>query len=120
MSLSIKGKLVKVLAEQTGINKSGLNWVKQDFVIETQEQYPKKVCISAIGEKLVPVVKSLTLGQEIEVHINIESREYNEKWFSNINAWRIDKNTNGITNETKQDPFTPTKSNDDAGDDLPF
>lgn len=119
MSLSIKGKLVKLLAEQTGTSQVGKTWTKQDFVIETQEQYPKKVCISAMGDKIVPVVKSLTLGQEIEVHINIESREYNEKWFSNINAWKIDKNTNGITNETKQETKV-VASNNDAGDELPW
>jgi len=122
MSLSIKGKVLKVLAEQTGTSAGGKAWSKIDFVVETQEQYPKKVCVSAMGEKLLPVVKSLSQGQEVEVHINIESREYNEKWFTNISAWKIDKFPNGVTNQPK-DPFTPSvQSNNtiDEQDSLPF
>ena len=89
MALEVTGKVYKVLAEQSGVSKTGTNWVKQEFVIETDEQYPKKICISAMGDKLVPVVKTLAPGAQITVHINLESREYNERWYSEIRAWRI-------------------------------
>jgi predicted SnoaL-like aldol condensation-catalyzing enzyme len=100
---AIKGKVFAILAEQKGVSQSGKEWSKIDFVIEeTEGQYPKKVSFNAMGEKLLPVVKSLSVGQLVEVHYNLDAREYNGKWFTNINAWRIDKNSEGITN--KVDP----------------
>ena len=100
---STKGKVFAILAEQKGTSAGGKAWSKIDFVIEeTEGQYPKKVIFNAMGEKMLPVVKSLTVGQLVEVHYNLDAREYNGKWFTNINAWRIDKNSEGITN--KVDP----------------
>ena len=121
--LKIKGKVFKILTEQSGTSQVGKAWIKQDFVIETDDQYPKKICVTAMGEKIVPVVKTLTVGQEVEVHINIESREYQDKWFSNINAWRIDKNPNGITNQPTETAVSENKTNKqivDESDNLPF
>jgi len=109
----IKGKVHAILREQRGVNQSGKEWAKIDFVIEEVEgQYPKKVSFTAMGDKLLPVVKSLSVGQLVEVHYNLDAREYNGKWFTNINAWRIDKNSEGITNKESQP--------DPVSDDLPF
>ena len=109
---SIKGKVHVILAEQKGVSQSGKEWAKIDFVIEEVEgQYPKKVSFTSMGDKLLPVVKSLSVGQLVEVHYNLDAREYNGKWFTNINAWRIDKNSEGITN--KVDAIKES-------DDLPF
>ena len=94
---SIKGKVFAILAEQKGVSASGKEWAKIDFVIEVDGQYPKKVSFTAMGDKILPVVKSLSVGQLVEVHYNLDAREYNGKWFTNINAWRIDKNSEGIT-----------------------
>lgn len=97
--LSIKGKVIKVLPELSGTSQAGKTWVKQDFVIEEIEgSYPKKICFTGFGDKVVPVVKTLTVGQEVEVYFNAESREYNDKYFTQLNAWKISKNPNGITN----------------------
>ena len=110
---AIKGKVFAILAEQKGVSAAGKDWSKIDFVIEEIEgQYPKKVSFTAMGDKLLPVVKSLSVGQLVEVHYNLDAREYNGKWFTNINAWRIDKNSEGITNKVD-----PVKESDDS---LPF
>jgi hypothetical protein len=94
--MEIKGKVFKVLAEQKGVSAGGKEWVKIDVVIEEIEgQYPKKIAVTAMGEKIVPVVKGLAIGQIVTAHINLESREYQERWFTNVNVWRIDKE--GIT-----------------------
>lgn len=87
MALDISGKVVQILPEQTGVSTKG-NWVKQDFVIETTEQYPKKVCFTAFGEK-ASQVKSLQVGETVTVSFNMESREFNGKWYTNINAWKV-------------------------------
>ena len=121
MALEITGKVVKVLAELAGTSAAGKAWVKQDFVIETEDQYPKKVCFTGFGEKVVPIVKTLAPGQTVTVHFNVSSREYNEKWYSEISAWRIDKNGAAATSEEPGAAFTPASiTSDEPGDDLPF
>ena len=79
MSLEIEGKVVNILQEQTGEGKNG-KWVKQDFVIETSDQYPKKVCFTTWGDKAAEV-KKLNMGDNLVVSFNAESREYNQKWY---------------------------------------
>lgn len=88
MSLEITGRLVKIMPEQTGSGKNG-NWVKQEFVIETAEQYPKKVCFSLWGDK-TSVLKSVSQGDELKVFFNVESREYNERFYTDLRAWRVE------------------------------
>ena len=114
--LSIKGRVIKLLPETNGTSQAGKAWVKQDFVIETADQYPKKVCFTAFGEKIVPVVKTLTVGQEVEVSFNVESREHNEKFYTQLNCWKISKNPDGVTNAPQAEQPTAKES----GDDLPF
>ena len=89
MSLEFEGNLVKVLSEVTGQGKNGA-WVKQDFVLETEDQYPKKACFSAWGDKVADL-KALSLGEKLRVTFNAESREYNEKWYTDLRAIRIDQ-----------------------------
>ncbi len=126
MALEITGKLYKVLAEQTGSGKNG-TWVKQEFVIETTEQYPKKVCCSAWGDK-VATIKSFQPGDQIKVSFNLESREYNERWYTDVRAWKIESVTgNGESSETKTAPkqeypgdITTFTADSNESDDLPF
>lgn len=86
--MELQGKLVKIMPSVTGEGKNGA-WIKQEFVIETQEQYPKKVCISAWGEK-VENLKKFQLGDTIKVAVNAESREYNERWYTELRGWKFD------------------------------
>ncbi|WP_028979971.1 DUF3127 domain-containing protein [Sporocytophaga myxococcoides] len=120
MALELTGKVVKILPEQTGSGKNG-NWVKQEFVIETtNEQYPKKVCCSAWGDK-AGIVKNLKSGDEVKVGINIESREYNERWYTDVRAWKID--TVGGGGQSSDEPSGGYAFGADSGesaDDLPF
>ena len=127
MGLEVSGKVFRILNEQKGTSAGGKDWIKQDFVIETEDQYPKKIAITAMGDKIVPSVKGLKLGQLVTVHINIESREYQDKWFSNVNAWRIDKLDGNSTPTNESAPSTTstktsktTISSNDDDSDLPF
>ncbi|MDR1172783.1 MAG: DUF3127 domain-containing protein [Bacteroidales bacterium] len=85
--MEIKGRLVKVLPVQTGQGKNG-EWKKQEFVIELEGTYPRKVCISAWGDKVD--VASLVEGTMLNVSFDIESREYNGKWYTNLTAWKVE------------------------------
>ncbi len=88
MALEIQGKLMKIMEPVTGDGRNGA-WTKQDFLIETFETYPKKVYISAWGDK-IDQLKRFQPGQDIKASINIESREYNERWYTDIKVWKID------------------------------
>lgn len=121
--MEIHGKLIKMLDRQSGQGKNG-TWVKQEFIIETLEQYPRKVCISLWGDK-VKEIETVQVGEQIKVSINIESREYNGRWYTDVRAWRIEPMSKEITPEqaTEIPPlndnlYPPVEEGSD--DDLPF
>ncbi|MGE0078923.1 MAG: DUF3127 domain-containing protein [Bacteroidales bacterium] len=122
MSLEISGKLVSKLGQQTGQGKNGA-WVKQEFIFETQEQYPKKVCISAWGDK-VKELDAVSIGESVKVSINIESREFNGRWYTDIRAWRVERmnNNNGVPDLPPfSDDYPMPPTNDfNPDNDLPF
>jgi hypothetical protein len=129
--MDITGKLSEILPEQSGQGRNG-NWTKLSFVLETQDQYPKKICIDAWGDK-VDAIKSMKINDVIKVDFDVESREYNGKWYTNIKAWRIEKQGAGSSNlpssssSSSQNPPLPSfeepiSSVDsfEPTDDLPF
>ena len=88
--MKVTGKLVKVLERQEGTTQKGNKWVKQDFVIDTQAKYNSEICFTLFGEEKVKMLPlSLTIGQEFEVHFNLSSREYNGKYYTQAQAWKI-------------------------------
>jgi hypothetical protein len=87
--MDITGRLIQILAKQTGQGKNG-TWQKQDFVIETNDQYPKKVCLSAWADK-VDELAGCREGETLKVFFDVQSREYNGKWYTDLRAWKIQK-----------------------------
>jgi hypothetical protein len=94
MALSVKGRINQILKPENGVSKGGKEWNKREFVIDTEEQFPRKVCFTLFGDK-TSLIDSMSVGETVEVSFNLESREYNGKWFHNINAWKIDKPSAG-------------------------
>lgn len=130
MALELVGTLIKVMPEVTGNGRNG-QWVKQEFVIETQDTYPKKICMSVWGEK-VNDLKQYTLGDNVKVSINLESREYNDRWYTEARAWKLElADSGGATMPTSQpsssaassapsSTLPPMTSFSEESDDLPF
>jgi len=119
MSLEISGKVFALLQEQSGEGKNG-RWVKQDFVIETVDQFPKKVCFSAWGDKAADI-KKLKTGDAVTIGFNPESREFNGKWYTDLRAWKISKGASQTAdNAVDSPPFDEKDIPEDEGDDLPF
>ena len=119
--MEIKGRLSKVLPVLTGQGRNG-EWKKQGFVIDLEGTYPKKVCFLVWGDKVN--VGSLVIGDMINVFFDPESREFNEKWYTDLTAWKVE-----TAGESQQPPppMPPldTYQPDDIGglpmkDDLPF
>jgi len=122
--MEISGKIVQILPEVTGEGRNG-TWKKQDFIIETEDQYPKKVCISVWGDKID--LKSFAENEVVTASINIESREYNSRWYTDVKAWRLVKasaSTDLPGLESAPPEATPPDfidtADSDSGDDLPF
>ena len=137
--MEIIGKLLQKLPLQSGIGRTGNSWQKQEFVIETIEQYPKKVCANLWGDKL-DMLDTVNIGDTVKVSFSIESREFNGKWYTDIKAWKIEPATENPAQPATAtpayqpsaagpapaaDPLPPMASDDldtftDSGDDLPF
>jgi hypothetical protein len=122
MSLVVKGKIEQLLSLQTGTSNRG-EWKKQEFILETDEQYPKKICFTLFNDK-IGLLEGFNTGMEVEVSFNVESREYNGRWFHNVNAWKIDR-IDGESQGFNAPPFSEgdiPPETDDSGDnnDLPF
>ena len=83
----LTAKLTQRLPIQTGSGKNG-EWKKQDIIVETDGQYPKKVCISIWGDKINE--GQLQIGNLLKIDFDLESRDYNGKWFTVIKAFKVD------------------------------
>lgn len=119
--MEITGKLAELLPEQTGEGKTGNSWRKRSYVIETlDDQYPKKVCIDAWGDR-ADILNSLAIGDHLVTSFDIESREFNGKWYTNVKAWKIDKKDGGTASNN---PPLPSVNDmpppPEPTDDLPF
>lgn len=89
MALDFTGKLIQVMPEVSGQGAKG-PWRKQDFIFETTDsQYPKKACFQAWGDKIDAILK-FAIGDEIKVSFNIESRDYNDKWYNDLRVWKVE------------------------------
>lgn len=109
MSLELKGTIKVILDEQSGEGKNGA-WRKQDFVIEYKDgDYPKLACFTSFGEKKIEYLNKYKVGQEVTVSFNAESKEWNGKYFTNLNAWKISGDTAQVS-----------ESGDDGLEPLPF
>lgn len=124
MSLQIQGKLIQKLPTESGEGRNG-RWEKKQFVIETDDQYPKKICMVLWGDK-ISMLEKVTEGDIVTVSINIESREFNSKWYTDVKAWRIEKGADTGSSPSEAAPSAtamPTEPPADLGlpdDDLPF
>ena len=122
MALELTGKLVQVMPEQTGTGKVG-PWTKQEFVIETMDQYPKKVCFNFWNEK-TGVLKTLQPGDMVKVSFNAESRDYNGRWYTDLKAWKLENQgrsaEDGPVKTKPSTEETNTFSAAPEADDLPF
>lgn len=86
--MEIVGKIIQVLTPQEGVGKNGNPWKVQGYVLETQEQYPRKVQFEVFGEDRIKN-NPCDIDQLVTVSFDIESREFNGRWYTSIRAWRI-------------------------------
>ncbi|WP_025762640.1 DUF3127 domain-containing protein [Dyadobacter tibetensis] len=116
--MELTGTVIALLPEVSGQGKNG-TWRKQEFVIEIPSQYPKKVCVSLWGDKIDQA--ALQVDDTVTASVDIESREYNSRWYTEVKAWKVEKSGAGAPASSGGAPIPPvTTFTEDESDDLPF
>ena len=86
--MEIVGKIIQVLPIQEGVGRNGNPWKVQPYVLETLDQYPRKVHFEVFGEDRIRM-NPCAIDQLVTVSFDIESREFNGRWYTSIRAYRI-------------------------------
>lgn len=86
--MEVVGKIIQVLPLQEGVGRNGNPWKVQPYVLETLDQYPRKVHFEVFGEERIKQ-NPCDIDQLVTVSFDIESREFNGRWYTSIRAWRI-------------------------------
>lgn len=132
--MDFTAKLIQIMPPIEGEGKNG-PWKRQEYIFETDGQYPKKVCVSVWGDKGISDPSIMQAGNILNVSFEVESREYNGRWYTDIRAWKI-QTANGVPSANNpqmeataptanaaldtQTPNFPTTDEGDSSDDLPF
>lgn len=133
--MELQGRVIAVMEPREGTSARG-PWKSQQYVIETHDQYPKKMVFDIFGAERIDQF-AIKAGEEILVSFDVDAHEYNGRWFNNIRAWNIQRvdaaaaqagnmppAAASIAPQSQpaagsQAPFPPAAS-DSAADDLPF
>jgi len=127
--MEIAGKIIQILPSQTGEGRNG-TWTKQEYVLEFKDgSFMKKLAFTVFGAEKIAQF-AIKEGEDIKVSINIESREYNGKFYHDVRAWRIDRvsaasASSSSTPSTQDTPWaayegSATNAPINESDDLPF
>ena len=107
--MELKGKIESKLKAENGTSKAGKEWTKQTVIINNGDQYNPNVAISFFGDDKVKMLENFKEGQEVSIGVNISSKEFNGKWYNQIDGWKIDVSTGEAKTVIEEE-----------GDDLPF
>lgn len=128
MIYQVTGKVITVLPKTEGVSQAGKPWVKIDFVINTEEQYPKTMSFTGFNDKADAII-GLNPGDSVTVDFIVESKEYNGKWYTNLSAWKIVKTGATLTQQIQPAKASATNALqvsepdldlNSSRDDLPF
>lgn len=131
MNVELTGRIALILPLEQGVSKAGNAWRKQVFILETQEQYPRKVAISLLNDNIDKF--PLQVGAVVTANLDIESREWGGKWYTEVRAWQVtypqaqpvaqatQPTTQAYTQQAyTQQVATPAPAQPQAAEDLPF
>ena len=126
--MEITGKIIAVLPERGGISqRTGSEWKVQEYVLETQEQYPRKMCFDVFGADKIAQF-AIQIGDQLTVSFDIDAREYQGRWYNSIRAWKVERVADPAAAQQPQPASFPPAGNaapvdfsqGDSTDDLPF
>lgn len=129
--MQLTGIIIVVMDVQSGVSQSGKSWARQEFVLETEERYPKRCLFRLFGEDRIKTA-ALAKNMRVTVDFDIDAREYQGKWYNDVSAWKV---TNldaqqatqpaqpqpQYTNQSQQGSYPPPPQPQvNTGDNLPF
>lgn len=126
-AIYIEGQITAILPEARGVSAKG-EWISQDFVLKTEDNYPKNICFTIFGADKIKEA-NIRIGDVVSIGVNLESREFNGRWYTSIKAWSVKRKFEAQA--AKQAPPAPTPQpsqptqnyssiNQSAADALPF
>ena len=136
MNVELTGTIVQILPYEGGTSTAGKEWRKVVFILEMQDQYPRKVAISLLNDNIDKF--PLQVGAVVTANLDIESREWNGKWYTEVRAWQViypqaqpvapapQPTTQAYTQQAytqqayTQQVATPAPAHPQAAEDLPF
>lgn len=104
-AIYIEGTIIAILPETRGVSSKG-EWASQDFVLKTDENYPKNICFTVFGADKIQEA-NIQMGDVVSIGINIESREFKGRWYTSVRAWSVKKRDEA---KTKQSAYTTSTS----------
>lgn len=133
MSFAVTGTVKEVLQTKHGVSASGKEWATQEFILTTDDSnYPCDICFRIFGNDKITEC-SVKAGESLQVFFDIRSRDYNGRWFTDINVWKIDRMlkpnevATGVPKESQpqgnagfQQPTQPVQQQQGNNNDLPF
>ena len=127
--MELAGQVIAVLEPRGGVSKNGNEWKVQEYVIETHDQYPRRMCFDVFGADKIQQF-NIQVGEELNVFFDIDAREWQGRWFNSIRAWKVERvNADAQQMPPMDAPFPPLNaapaapvdfSSSDEKDDLPF
>lgn len=116
--MDFKAKIIQILPMQTGEGKNG-TWRKQEIIVETDGQIKRKVCVSIWGDKINEGI--LKIGNVLNISFDVESREYNGRWYTDVKAWKTELAGAATQNAGAGNDMPPPVEEELPGEaDLPF
>lgn len=127
--MELAGRVIAVLEPKGGTSRNGNEWKVQEYVIETHDQYPRRMCFDVFGDDKIKQF-NIQIGEELNVSFDIDAREWQGRWFNSIRAWKVERvNADAQQMPPMEAPFPPLNaapaapvdfSSSDEKDDLPF
>ncbi|HMM10841.1 MAG TPA: DUF3127 domain-containing protein [Bacteroidales bacterium] len=122
MSLEITGRFVQLGQRTSGEGRNG-TWTKQELIVETLDQYPRKICFVCWGD-LADKVREYNAGDMLKLQFSIESREFNGRWYTDVKPYRLERATDAAPSPIPSNQVNRASASnfeiDPAADDLPF
>ena len=123
--MELAGRVIAVLEPKGGTSRNGNEWKVQEYVIETHDQYPRRMCFDVFGDDKIKQF-NIQIGEELNVSFDIDAREWQGRWFNSIRAWKVERVGAAPQMPPTEAPFPPVNavpadfSATDEKDDLPF
>ena len=114
-NLEFTGKIIAVLEKRSGTSKAGNAWSNQEYVIESHDQYPKKMCFEVFSDEKINQF-NIQAGEELKVSFDVDARQWNDRWFNSLRVWKVER----VAQTVAQPPTQASTSDEGTGEELPF